>query len=332
MSSLITTLVILGVVGYVLMHRCDLLNIGCGNGSSPSTSSGGGNDGGSNVPSPVGGGATAAAGKMIYRGTGKVLTGDLAVLDANKAQSLDSGGSRPSTRFIWGSGKGKGAAKCVDFNSYEATVYAKLGPGGSANTRAIVTGGGGGQRGKNCCVYSVGFVTSSGEAFAEEEGAHEPHPTIEKMPVVGGSIKNIGPLKNRTIGFKEVLIRGGGQVLLEGWVDPDASGNWKLFYRARNPKGGNLPVITKTGLVGETCGEVRFRCDDIWPVTIDTSRSFVAELPDNAVPAGGNVGNPVDVATGGAAPKGDVQKKAAANIKKTAAKYARWNTFNRIAI
>lgn len=318
MTSLITTLIVLGAIGYALIHRCDLLGL-CGGGGGSSSS---GN----------GSGVTTASGKMIYRGTGKVLTGDLAVLDANKSQSLDSGGSRPSTRFIWGAGKGKGAANCVDYNSYEATVYAKLGPGGSSNTRAIVTGGGGGQRGKNCCVYSVGFVTSSGESFAEEEGAHEPHPTIEKMPVVGGSIKNIGPLANRTIGFKEILIRGGGQVLLEGWVDDKNDGNWKLFYRAKNPHGGNLPVITRTGLAGEKCGEVRFRCDDIWPVEIDKSRSFVAELPDNATPATGN--NPVDIATGGAAPKGATQKKEAEAVKKTttAAKYARWNTFNRIAI
>lgn len=254
-------------------------------------------------------GATAASGKMIYKGTGKVLTGDLTVKDAKENYGLASGGSRPSSRYIWGSGKGKGAAKCVDYNSYEATVYVTFGTGGkpAANTRAIITGGGGGQRGKNCCVYSLGFVTSTGEAFAEEEGAHEPKPTIFKMDVVGGTVKNIGKLSGRTIGLKEILIRNGGSVRLEGWVDKEANGNWQLFYRANNPHGGSLPVITHTGMVGEKCGEVRFRCDGIWPVTMDTSRSFVAELPDNAVASDPH---PPAAAAAAAAPAKKTSKKA----------------------
>lgn len=253
-------------MGVLIYKRCEWLNI-C--------------DWGSGFNLSGGGGATAAAGKMIYSGTGKVLGGDLVFKDANQNYKMNSGHNRPSTRYIWGSGKGKGAANCVNFNSYEATIYATYGKGGSSNTRSIITGGGPGQRDKNCCVYSTGFVTSSGDAFAEEEGPHSPHPTIYPMTVQGGAIKNIGPLAGRTIGLKQVLIRSGGQVKLEGWVDPQANGQWKLFYRAINPKGGSLPVITKMPMAGENCGEVRFRTDGIWPVTIDAGRSFVAELPDN---------------------------------------------------
>ena len=264
------------------------------------------------------GGATAVAGKMIYSGTGRVLAGSLAVKDANKSYSMASGNNRPSTRYIWGSGKGKGDAKCVNFNSYEATVYVTYGSGGSSNTRSILTGGGPGQRGNNCCVYSTGFVTSTGDAFAEEEGPHSPHPTIYKMNVQGGAIKNIGPLHNRTIGLKQVLIRNGAQVKLEGWVDPQANGQWKLFYRAINPKGGSLPVITKMPMAGENCGEVRFRTDGIWPVELDTARSFVAELPDNPrADTGANIqGAPLAAAkTGNKIP--DTKKTSSKNKKKS---------------
>ena len=252
-----------------------------------------------------GGGPGRAVGKMIYKGTGKVLTGNLAVKDANQSYSMHSGNNRPSTRYIWGSGKGSGAAKCMNFTSYEATVYATYGKGGSSNTRSILTGGGPGQRGNNCCVYSTGFVTSTGKAFAEEEGPHSPKPTIFQMsvqlPNVNGAVDNIGPLAGRTIGLKQVLIRNGQTVRLEGWVDQHNNGNWQLFYRAINPHGGSLPVITKMPMQGENCGEVRFRTDGIWPVTLDTARSFVAELPPNPSPIGNSepaIPQPIGVTKG----------------------------------
>lgn len=288
MSGAISNLIILvgvATAGWYLWTQTDFLNFIKTGGKIDFASLFKLGGGGAAAQPASGGGATAASGKMIYQGTGKVLTGDLAVKDAKENYGLASGGSRPSSRYIWGSGKGKGAAKCVDYNSYEATVYVTFGTGGkpASNTRAIITGGGPGQRGKNCCVYSLGFVTTTGQAFAEEEGAHEPKPTIEQMDVVGGAVKNIGKLSGRTIGLKEILIRNNGAVRLEGWVDKQANGNWELFYRANDPHGGSLPVITHTGMVGEKCGEVRFRCDGIWPVTMDTSRSFIAEIPDTAV-------------------------------------------------
>lgn len=265
-------------------------------------------------------GATAAAGKMIYKGTGKVIPGSKWTNKSQACWAMSSGGCRSSSRFQCAEGC------CIPYHDLEATVYVHVGPR-SAHTkgsaRLILTTGGPGQSGNNCCVYSLGF-TEQGQAYAEEEGPHSPHPHIYPMPVTGGAVRDIGPIVNRTIGLKNIIWHSGGQTHVEGWVDQKADGNWQLFYRAINPHGGNLPVITHSPMAGSSCQEVRCRVDNYWPITFDTARSFVAELPPNPVPAGGAVPTTPDAAikaaTGGKAPKGSTQKKQVAEAKKSTTK------------
>ena len=220
------------------------------------------------------GGATAASGKMIYKGTGKVIPGSAFKNNSQACWALSSGGCRSSSRFQCEKGC------CVPYHDLEATVYLHVGPHSShskGSARLILSAGGPGQSGNNCCVYSLGF-TEAGQAYAEEEGPHSPHPHIYPMPVTGGVVRNIGPIANRTIGLKNIIWHTSGNTFVEGWVDQKADGNWQLFYRAVNPHGGNLPVITHSPMSGSTCQEVRCRVDNYWPINFDASRTFIAEL------------------------------------------------------
>src|SRR5690348_960981 len=110
--------------------------------------------------------------KLIKKGTGRIIAGDQGIL--KRDDIMESGHNRPSFRYIFWKNAPSG---CIPYFNYEATFYAKIGDGQpNRHLRAIVTGGGGGQTGNNCCVYSVGFE-STGKAFAEEEGQHDPHHT-----------------------------------------------------------------------------------------------------------------------------------------------------------
>lgn len=270
MSSAVTTLITLVIVGaigyYVWTNKDSILGM---------------------VKS--GGDGMAVGGKMIYKGTGKVITGDSAFVDAKNPYPMHSGAQRPSARFIFGGGKGK---QCVPFHSLEATVYTTIGaPSGKPPTTcfALQTGGPG-QSGNNCCTYNLGF-DASGKAIAEEEGAHSPAPTSVPMSVSPGM--NIGPLHNRTIGLKTIIYHpSANQVVVEGWVDAQNNGSWKLFYKSTNPHGGALPIITHSPMAGSPCQEARLRIDAHWPIEFDKARSFVAEIPDNPSPMIG-VTNPI---------------------------------------
>lgn len=224
---------------------------------------------------------------LIYQGTGKRLTADLGVLEAKNPWPMQSGAKRPSARFIWGAGKGKGDAKCVPYHSLEATIYAKIGAKAakSPTMALLIQSGGPGQRGQNGCTYNLGFG-EDGVPVSGEECQHDPKVKGGKIP---GSITStkIGPIENKTIGMKWIMTHpSANTVHVEGWVDADNSGKWKLFYKADNPHGGaGIPVITKVPMFGtDTCQEVRMRCDGYWPFEIVKEKSFVAELTDNPKP------------------------------------------------
>jgi len=224
----------------------------------------------------------------IYQGTGKRLTADLGVLEAKNPWPMQSGAKRPSARFIWGAGKGKGDAKCVTYRSLEATIYAKIGAkvAKSPSMALLIQSGGPGQRGQNGCTYNLGFG-EDGVPVSGEECQHDPKVKGGKIP---GSITStkIGALENKIIGMKWIMTHPSADTVhVEGWVDADNTGKWKLFYKADNPHGGDgIPVITKVPMFGnDTCQEVRMRCDGYWPFEIVKEKSFVAELPDNPKPA-----------------------------------------------
>jgi hypothetical protein len=72
-----------------------------------------------------------------------------------------------------------------------ATVYVHVDPKSqnSKGTGGVMIGTGGGpQSGRNCCIYSVGYDVDTGRAPVEEEGAHDPHPTIS--PIAALSIEH----------------------------------------------------------------------------------------------------------------------------------------------
>ncbi len=226
---------------------------------------------------------------LIYQGTGKRLTADLGVLEAKNPWPMQSGAKRPSARFIWGAGKGKGDAKCVAYHSLEATIYAKIGAkvAKSPSMALLIQSGGPGQHGQNGCTYNLGFG-EDGVPVSGEECQHDPKVKGGKIP---GSITStkIGPLENKIIGMKWIMTHPSANLVhVEGWVDADNSGKWKLFYKADNPHGSNekeIPIITKVPMFGtDTCQEVRMRCDGYWPFEIVKEKSFVAELPDNPKP------------------------------------------------
>lgn len=213
--------------------------------------------------------------KQLYKGTGRVIPGNRFTNQSKACWSMSSGGCRSSSRFQCEKGC------CVPYHDLEATVYVHVGPlsahrkGNSA--RLILSAGGPGQSGNNCCVYSLGF-TEQGQAYAEEEGPHSPHPHIYPMGVTGGAVSNIGPIANRTIGLKNIIWHTAGQTHVEGWVDSTNNGVWKKFYSAVNPHGGNLPVITHSPMSGSSCQEVRCRVDNYWPISFDVQRTSIAEL------------------------------------------------------
>ena len=250
------------------------------------------------------GGITAASGKMIYKGTGKVISGSQFKNESQQCWAMSSGGCRSSSRFLCEKGC------CVPYHDLEATVYIHVGPHSSnskGSARLILSAGGPGQSGNNCCVYSLGF-TEAGQAYAEEEGPHSPHPHIYPMPVTGGVVRDIGPIVNRTIGLKNIIWHSGGQTHVEGWVDQKADGNWQLFYKAVNPHGGNLPVITHSPMSGSTCQEVRCRVDNYWPITFDASRTFIAELAVPVVPTTDKNTSPITSSQQTQAPSSPVVK------------------------
>lgn len=221
------------------------------------------------------GGGTTARGGMLYRGTGRIITGDKWTNQSQQCWSLASGGCRSSSRFQCEKGC------CVPYRDLEANWYFHAGPTSrylKGTTRAMLSVGGPGQSGKNCCVYSLGFIQNSGQSYAEEEGPHSPSPTIYAMPVQGDTVGNIGPIVNRTIGIKSVLWHDSGGTQVEGWVDSAGNGSFRRFYKSTNPHGGSLPVITHSPMAGDNCQEARGRIDGVWPVNWDTARTFVAEL------------------------------------------------------
>jgi hypothetical protein len=232
--------------------------------------------------------------KMIHQGTGNSIPGDKWYKDANKnweMSSKDKNGNhkhRPSTRLIYYKNKGP-HGDCVPYHDLEVTAYVKVGPkadNAEGDARLIVTTGGPGQSKQNCCVYSLGFDADSGKAYAEEEGPHSPHPTIQPMDVKGGEIDGIGPIGNRTIGLKEIIYHDSSGTHVEGWVDKDANNGWKCFYKELNPHGkakpksgqSDLPVITKVPMAGDKCQEMRIRCDNYWPVDLIPDKSSIAEI------------------------------------------------------
>ena len=223
--------------------------------------------------------------KMFYQGTGKVIPGGQWFKESDPCWSMGGGGCRASTRLIYYKVKdehGNRVGGCIDYHDLEVTAYVKIGDTAEhhqGEARCIVTTGGPGQSGQNCCVYSLGF-TQDGKAYAEEEGPHEPRATIFKMDVVGGDpeVQNIGPLKSRTIGLKSVIYHIGDDTYLEGYVDKNADNNWKRFYKAKNPHGGDLPVIKKSPMHGDDCQEMRVRYDNHWPVDLVPEKSSICEI------------------------------------------------------
>jgi len=217
--------------------------------------------------------------KMMHQATGKVIPGSKWFKDAKEKWPMHSGGTRPSTRLIYYKNKGPDG-DCIPYRDLEVTAYVKFGErkdNARGEARCIITTGGPGQTKKNCCVYSIGF-TEKGKAYCEQEGAHEPKPTIKKMKVEGGEITDIGELYNRTIGLKTVIYHKDGHTYVEGHVDKDANNDWKIFYKAEDPHGEGLPVITKVPMNGDQCQEMRVRCDNIWPVDLIAEKSSIREI------------------------------------------------------
>jgi hypothetical protein len=137
---------------------------------------------------------------------------------------LKSGGCRSSSRFQY---------EGVPFRDFEVTAYLHIGPEAQhskGTARLIIGGGGPGQRNQNCCIYSIGFDQKTGRTYAEEEGSHEPL-KISPMAIEGDTVGSIGPVVNRNVGIKFVLWHDGG-TQVEGYVDSDAIGQWRRFYKA----------------------------------------------------------------------------------------------------
>ncbi len=107
-------------------------------------------------------------------------------------------------------------------------------------------------------------------------------------------IQDIGPIGNRTLGLKTIFWFDEQGTHVQGWVDKEGNGIWERSYSAINPcgekHGDKLPIIDRPldrtwndphGLFwdesGDPCQEVRFRCDNYWPIKLDEERSFIVE-------------------------------------------------------
>jgi hypothetical protein len=225
-----------------------------------------------------------------------VIPGTAFYKDANEKYHMGDGPDRPSTRYGIYYTKHTNPP-CVDYKNYECTFYVNVGkherPEGSNEGRITVGGLGPGQKGKNCCVYHIGW-TERGKFYCEEEGAHDPDHHIYKMPYSPNDddIQDIEPIANRIIGLKTIFWFDDEGTHVEAWVDKDNDGTWRRSYSAVNPcgvkDGDKLPVITKVPMVwdkhanphrpDDPCQEVRFRCDNHWEVILDKERSSVAEI------------------------------------------------------
>jgi len=254
-------------------------------------------------PYLIGGGDPDPNVTMIYPVTDKVIKGKQWFKESSPCWGMAHGGCRASTRLIYYDLKdhnGHRVGGCVPYKDLEVTAYVKIGDTAQhhqGEARCIITTGGPGQHDDCCCVYSLGF-TQDGKAYAEEEGPHEPQPTIFKMPVVGGDdeVQNIGKLKNRTIGLKSIIYYDSAGTHLEGYVDKDNNNQWKCFYKALNPHGINphhppghgerrdLPVITHVPMEGDDdCQEMRVRYDNYWPVDLAAEKSSIREIDIHAM-------------------------------------------------
>lgn len=257
----------------------------------------------------TGGGATEgpleAKTKYIYKTTGNVIQGKQFYKDQNLQHAMKGGGSRPSVRFGIYHTK-KTDPPCVPYKNYEVTVYVSVGSraaNASPNESRITVGGLGpgqgnkiGEGGLNGCVYHVGW-TEKGKQYCEEECQHEPEHRIYQIKYTPkeGEIQDIGPIGNRILGLKTIFRFESDGTYVEGWVDDKNDGTWRRSYSAINPfgekNGDKLPVIDRPldkswndpkGLnwdeKGDPCQEVRFRCDNYWPVELIPEKSSIAEI------------------------------------------------------
>lgn len=230
-------------------------------------------------PSDTGGGAVTTGGTRgptLYKSTGRSIAGTSWKVVEQECWKMASGGCRASSRFQFAN-----SPNCVPFKDLEVTTYVHVGPRtkeAKGTPRLILGTGGGPQTKNNCCIYSVGYDAYTGHPHVEIEGAHDPSPHIYPIVVQGGEVGDIGALANREIGLKNVLWHDQAGTQLEGWVDANASGQWRRFYKGTNPKAGGLGPITHPGMAGDPCQEARARVDGHWPVKWDASKTFVSEL------------------------------------------------------
>lgn len=226
---------------------------------------------------------------MIYdsKGSENIILGDKWFKESDPQWPMSAGGSRASTRLNYykvKDDKDQHLGWYIDYYDLEVTAYIKIGSDAKyqqGEARCIITTGGPGQHDNCCWVYPIGYV-QEGDAYAEEGGSHFPHPIIFKMDVIGGDsdVQNIWLLKNRTIGLKSIIFHDSNHnTHLEGYVDKDDNNNWKCFYKAVNPHGGHLPIITKVPMTGkDNCQEMRVRYDNYWPVDLVPEKSSIRSI------------------------------------------------------
>lgn len=268
MTSIISTLLVLGIIGYAIIHRCDLLGL-CGGGSTtntvkppPATQI---TPIPSQTPIPItNSGGT--CGSTIYKTTGKTIATKDNGLGGQTIHYASSGKAASSRRLDTGS---------VGFSSIEATIYFQFNGTncGKPDPEMSIKFWGPPHSGSACC-YCIAVVTASGKVCFGGEGPHPSTTTCQQ------NLGNVGSLKGKTIGMKFVIWPGSGGAHQELYLDI-GNGQWKLMGTRDGPCGkdkkSTTPAPNHQVEYRIDCKNVTIQCSSVVEI-VPGSKATTAKL------------------------------------------------------
>lgn len=237
-SSLIQTLLVLGVVGLAIIHRCDWFNI-CGGSISPS--------------SPIISSSSMIQNKKEQQSTNTPVTisttkssgscGTTIYKSTGRTANLDDTGPQGQAIHYASSGKAASSrrlnANNTPFSAIEATIYFQFNGTacGKPDPEMSIKLWGPTHSNNNCC-WCIGVVTASGKVCFGGEGPHPSTTTCQQ------NLGNVGSLKGKTIGMKYIIWPGSsGGAHQELYLDT-GNGQWRKMGQRDGPCGKDKKSTT----------------------------------------------------------------------------------------
>src|SRR3982750_1066543 len=247
-SSLIQTLLVLGVIGYAIIHRCELFNICGGSGGNGNTSPSSPTLPSSSVISNnkkqqqqqqttlpesakilATAKSTGSCGTTIYKATGRTANLDDTGPQGQAIHYASSGKAASSRRLN---------ANNTPFSAIEATIYFQFNGTacGKPDPEMSIKLWGPTHSNNNCC-WCIGVVTASGKVCFGGEGPHPSTTTCQQ------NLGNVGSLRGKTIGMKYIIWPGSGGAHQELYLDT-GNGQWRKMGQRDGPCGKDKKSTT----------------------------------------------------------------------------------------